>query len=102
VNVEVAYVGPEGLALVMVELDEGASVADALEASGIVRRFGLLEAALSYAIHGQAAARETPVREGDRVELLRPLVADPKERRRQRAAERPLPPSRPSQRRRTG
>ena len=89
-NVTVAYAGPEGIALVNVVVREGASVADALEASGIVARFGLFEAALSYAIFGQAVERSTPVRGGDRVELLRPLIADPKESRRQRAAERPL------------
>jgi uncharacterized protein len=93
VNVQVAYVGPEGTALVDVELGEGASVADALEASGIVARLGLFEAALTYAVHGQPAKRNTPLRTGDRVELLRPLLADPKAARRKRAADHPLPPS---------
>jgi uncharacterized protein len=93
VNVQVAYVGPEGTALVDVELGEGASVADALDASGIVTRLGLFEAALTYAIHGQPAKRNTPLRAGDRVELLRPLIADPKDARRERAGTHPLPPS---------
>lgn len=92
-NVQVAYVGPEGTVLVDVELREGASVADALAASGIVTRLRLLEATLSYAVHGQRAKRNTPVRAGDRVELLRPLIADPKEARRRRAADHPLPRS---------
>ena len=92
-NVQVAYVGLEGIALVDVDLREGASVADAIAASGIVTRLGLFEAALSYAIHGQRAERDTPVCAGDRVELLRPLVAEPKEVRRKRAAEHPLPRS---------
>ena len=90
-NVQVAYVGPEGEFLVDVEVGAGASVADALASSGVVARLGLFEAALSYAIHGQRVDRETPVRDGDRVELLRPLVADPKEARRRRAASHPLP-----------
>ena len=90
-NVEVAYVGLEGTVLVEVDLGEGASVADAITASGIVTRLGLFEAALSYAIHGKRAERNTPVRTGDRVELLRPLIADPKEERRKRAAGSPLP-----------
>lgn len=94
-NVAVAYAGPEGVVLVDVVVRDGASVADALEASGIVGRLGLFEAALSYAIYGRAVERSTPVREGDRVELLRPLVADPKESRRQRAAARPLPRPKP-------
>jgi uncharacterized protein len=101
VNVQVAYVGPEGTVLVDVELGEGASVADALAASGIVTRLRLFEAALSYSIHGQPAHRNTPVRAGDRVELLRPLIADPKEARRKRAAAHPIPraPRRPRVRR---
>lgn len=89
---QVAYVGPEGTALVDVELGEGASVADALEASGIVTRLRLFEAALTYAVYGEPAKRDTPLRAGDRVELLRPLIADPKAARRKRAAEHPLPP----------
>lgn len=89
-RVSVAYAGPEGIALVDVVADDDASVGDALDASGIVLRFGLFEAALGYAIFGRAVERCTPLRDADRIELLRPLVADPKESRRQRAAERPI------------
>jgi len=100
-NVQIAYVGPEGSVLVEVELGEGASVADAVAASGIVPRLNLFEAALSYAIHGQRAEHNTLVRAGDRVELLRPLIADPKAARRKRAADHPIPRSarRPATRR---
>jgi putative ubiquitin-RnfH superfamily antitoxin RatB of RatAB toxin-antitoxin module len=52
VKLEVAYVGPEGSVLIDVELRDGASVADALAASGIVERLGLFEAALAVSIHG--------------------------------------------------
>lgn len=90
-NVQVAYAGPEGVVVDDVEVANDASVADALAASGIVARLNLFEAALDYAIHGQRAERNTPLRAGDRVELLRPLIADAKEARRARAAERPLP-----------
>ena len=43
---------------------------------------------VAYAIFGQRADGEAVLRDGDRVELLRPLVADPKEARRQRVEER--------------
>jgi putative ubiquitin-RnfH superfamily antitoxin RatB of RatAB toxin-antitoxin module len=99
-RVEVAYAGPEGVAIVGVELTDGASVADAIEASGLVPRFGLIDAALGVAIFGQAATRATPLRPGDRVELLRPLHADPKDARRRRARDNPLPPPRPRPKRR--
>ena len=48
-------------------------------------------ATLAYALHGRRATAGTALREGDRVELLRPLVADPKTIRRRRAAAHPLP-----------
>jgi putative ubiquitin-RnfH superfamily antitoxin RatB of RatAB toxin-antitoxin module len=94
-KVSVAYAGSDGAAIVTVDLPDTASVADAVAASGVVTRFGLFEAALSYAIFGQHAKPGTPLRDGDRVELLRPLLADPKEARRKRAAEHPLPRQRP-------
>jgi hypothetical protein len=99
-RVEVAYAGPEGTALVEVELPDRASVADAIEASALVTRFGLIDAALGVAIFGEAATRATPLRPGDRVELLRPLRADPKDARRRRAREHPLPASLPRPKRR--
>jgi hypothetical protein len=89
-RVQVAYAGPGVEALVDVEVAAGAVVADAVRLSGVIERLRLTEAALSYAIHGQRAAAGTPLREGDRVELLRPLTADPKAARRRRAAEKPL------------
>jgi putative ubiquitin-RnfH superfamily antitoxin RatB of RatAB toxin-antitoxin module len=94
-KVEIAYAGPEGETLLAVDLPCGSTVADAIDKSGIVARLGLFEAALGYAIHGQAARPTTPVVDGDRVELLRPLVADPKDVRRRRALEKPLPTRRP-------
>jgi uncharacterized protein len=100
VRIEVAYAGPEGAAVVAVDLPDGASVADAIEASGLITGLGLVDAALGVAIFGQAARRTTPLRPGDRVELLRPLHADPKDARRRRAQDNPLPPSRPRPRRR--
>jgi putative ubiquitin-RnfH superfamily antitoxin RatB of RatAB toxin-antitoxin module len=99
-RVAVAYAGPEGEALVEVDVPADATVGDAVERSGIVTRLGLFEAVLGYAIFGQRAQRQTPLAPGDRVELLRPLRADPKDARRQRARERPLPPARPRSKRR--
>lgn len=93
--VDVVYAGADGVVSERVELPEDASVADAIAASGIVSRLGLVEAALGLAIHGQRASADTPLRPGDRVELLRPLVADPKEARKARAREHPLPRPKP-------
>lgn len=98
IRIEVAYAGPEGQALIAVTVPAGTPVVEAVGRSGLVERLGLFEAALSYAIHGQRAEAQTPLRDGDRVELLRPLVADPKEARRQRAQAHPLSRVRPRRR----
>lgn len=63
------------------ELSPGACVGDALKASGMDRIDGIT----GYAVFGINAALETPLHDGDRVELLRPLAIDPKEARRRRA-----------------
>src|SRR3546814_18232657 len=71
-------------------LPAGAAVADAVAASG----FGA-EGISGFAIHRERAVASTLLRDGDRVELLRPLEVDPTEARRRRAAGGsglPLPP----------
>jgi len=89
--VTVAYAAPGVEAIVPVTLPAGATVADAVAMSGVLERCGLVPAAVGYAIFGQRASAHTPLADGDRVELTRPLVADAKEARRARARERPLP-----------
>ena len=90
-RVVVAYAAPGVEALVTVTLQPGAVVADAVAAADFVTRFGLAPAEIAYAIFGQRARADTPVAEGDRVELTRPLLADPKDARRTRAAAKPRP-----------
>lgn len=75
----------EALAL---ELAEGATVAAALAAAGWQDD----PDTVAYAVFGVRASADTALRDGDRVELLRPLQLDPKEARRRRAADRPLKP----------
>jgi len=91
VRVIVAYAAPGVEALVELELAPGAVLEDALRLSGLPARHALDPAHLGYALHGRRATLATPLREGDRVEILRPLVADPKTVRRHRAAAHPLP-----------
>ena len=86
IDVTVAYAAPGIETLVRVELRASAVVADAVAASGILDRHELDPRQLGYAIFGQRVAAATPLAEGDRVELTRSLVADPKDARRQRAA----------------
>jgi len=84
--VSVAYAAPGIEALVSLALPPGATVDDAVAQSGIVARFALDPSMLQFAIFGQRAEGSTPLADGDRVELTRPLVADPKRVRRKRAA----------------
>lgn len=94
----VAYAAPGIESIEWVTLPRGARVADAIAASGVAARAGA-PATLSYAIHGQRATPDTPLADGDRVEIVRPLRVDAKARRRARAEEVPLPRTRKVKRR---
>ncbi len=83
-RVQVVRAWPRRFESVELELPPGATVADAVSASGLAPGD---EA--GCAIHGARVDASAALRDGDRVELLRPLQADPKEARRRRAAERP-------------
>lgn len=85
-RVEVVLARPRRHAAITVELPAGATVGDAIRASGLP-----LEGVAGYAVFGERAAAETVLRDGDRVELLRPLQADPKDARRRRAASQRAP-----------
>ncbi len=93
-RVIVAYAAPGIEAVVALELPAGSTVADALTASQLLERPNVDAAGLACAIHGERADPSTPLRDGDRVELLRPLRTDPKDARRRRAQEKSLPRAR--------
>ena len=90
-RVTVAYAAPGVEALIDVEVAPGAVVQDAVRQSGIVASHALDASTLTYALHGRRASAGTVLHDGDRVEMLRPLVADPKTLRRRRAEAHPLP-----------
>ncbi len=81
-KVEVVIGWPRRSTEVALELDVGARVQDAIAAAGLDD----VDDVIAYAIHGQRAALADALHEGDRIELLRGLQADPKEARRRRAA----------------
>ena len=86
-HVEVVYALPEQQHRVHLELETGATVADALTAVGRVPPFsGLDLAAMPIGIFGRPVKPGDVLQGGDRVEIYRPLLVDPKEARRQRAA----------------
>ena len=101
-KVTVVWATPGIQDLVIVELPERATIADAVVRSGLVIQYGLDPAALVFAIFGRRASANAPLATGDRVELTRPLLADPKAARARHAREKPLAkPKRRTKRRQT-
>jgi putative ubiquitin-RnfH superfamily antitoxin RatB of RatAB toxin-antitoxin module len=88
ITVEVVYATAERQELRKVELPVGATMLDAVAASGISERVGDLDlAGCALGIFGKLVAdpQARQLEQGDRVEIYRPLLADPKEVRRLRA-----------------
>ena len=88
INVEVAYAMPEKQIIRAVNVDIGTTIGAAIVQSGIMMDFPDLELEQAkVGIFGKAATMTTVLNDGDRVEIYRDLIADPKEVRRKRAAE---------------
>jgi len=86
IRVEVVLAMPERQALVSLEVAEGTTVAGAISRSGVLEKFAGFELDPDrVGIFGQKVSPDQVLRAGDRVEIYRPLLADPKEVRRQRA-----------------
>lgn len=80
------YAEPAQQWVIALQLLPGATVLDAIVASGILQQCPQLDLQRNRAgVYGQLVTLDTPLQAGDRVELYRPLPADPRELRRQRA-----------------
>ncbi len=89
-RVQVCHALPDEAYLETLVLPAGSTIAQALVASGLGVRFPALQAAIDagdtkVGIFGKVKTPDTVLRDGDRIELYRPLQADPKETRRRRA-----------------
>ncbi|HKO87374.1 MAG TPA: RnfH family protein [Burkholderiales bacterium] len=85
IKVEVVYAEPLRQLLYSVEVLEGSTIAEAIQVSGLVRDFPALDLTqCRVGIHARLANVGAVVEDGDRVEIYRPLSADPKEARRGR------------------
>jgi putative ubiquitin-RnfH superfamily antitoxin RatB of RatAB toxin-antitoxin module len=80
IRVEVVRAWPRRHASVVLELPAGATVSDAMAACGLA-----LDGINGQAVFGERVASTDVLRDGDRLELLQPLLVDPKEARRRRA-----------------
>lgn len=87
IDVEVAYATPEQQVILVLKMPEGATVEQAINASGLLNHFlEITWADIKVGIFGNVCKLDQTLRQGDRVEIYRPLLHDPKEARRQRAA----------------
>ena len=84
-RIELAYSpAPRQVLTLAITLAPGSTVADALRASGWLQAHGLALDALNYGVWGRMQPLDHLLRDGDRIELYRPLTVDPKEARRLR------------------
>jgi putative ubiquitin-RnfH superfamily antitoxin RatB of RatAB toxin-antitoxin module len=88
-KVEVVYATPGRQVRYVLDLEEGATVGEAIARSGALADFPEIDLTRNrIGIYGRLVTLGAGLGDGDRVEILRPLVADPKEVRRRRAARR--------------
>ena len=87
INVEVAWASLERQEVVQLTLPTGTTLGEAVRVSGLAAKYPQIDVANGkFGIYGKLAKPDTELRERDRVEIYRPLIADPKEVRKQRAA----------------
>lgn len=88
INVEVTYALPAKQEIIALRLPAGSTLAQAVEASGLLKKYpeiDLLQNKLG--VFGKLSKPDAVLHDKDRVEIYRPLIADPKEVRRKRAEE---------------
>ncbi len=91
ISVAVVWATPRTQDVVPLRLPAGSTVGDALARSGLAGAWGFDPDRVTFAVHGRRARRDAVLRDGDRVDVLRPLSVDPMDARRRRAETKPLP-----------
>ena len=88
IQIEVAYALPQRQELIRLKLATGSTLRQAVELSGLSEKYPEIDIAKAkMGIFGKLSKGDAVLRDRDRVEIYRPLIADPKEIRKQRAAE---------------
>lgn len=88
IRLEVAYARPDRQVIIPVELPEGATLEEAIAQSRIQEQFPEIQLQTAkVGVFGKLSKLSAVARAGDRIEIYRPLLADPKEVRKKRAAE---------------
>lgn len=89
ITIEVAYATPARQRIITVQTAPETPLIDAVHQSQITELFPEVDlSTASFGIWGKVKPRQTPMQDGQRIEIYRPLVADPKETRRKRAQKR--------------
>ncbi|MES9869310.1 MAG: RnfH family protein [Sedimenticola sp.] len=87
-EVEVAYARPDEQVILTVKAQQGITAGEAITRSRITEQFPEIDPeSVKIGIFGKAAKKDAELQPGDRVEIYRPLIADPKAARKKRAAE---------------
>jgi putative ubiquitin-RnfH superfamily antitoxin RatB of RatAB toxin-antitoxin module len=87
-NIEVVYALPKKQEIIALKLPDGTTARQAVEASCLLQKHPEIDLAKNkLGVFAKLVKPDTTLRDGDRVEIYRPLIADPKEVRKQRAAE---------------
>jgi hypothetical protein len=88
IEVEVAYAMADEQTVLLVRGSQGMTLQEAVEQSGILQRCPQIDwDKAKVGVFGKMSKKDAPLSDGDRVEIYRPLIADPKEMRKKRAAE---------------
>jgi putative ubiquitin-RnfH superfamily antitoxin RatB of RatAB toxin-antitoxin module len=88
IKIEIAYGRKDTQLIVPLEVEAGTQIGEAIERSGILDTFPEIDLSVNkVGVFGKLKKPDTVLREGDRVEIYRPLIADPKQVRKQRAAQ---------------
>lgn len=88
IEVEVSYARPDVQVIIPVKTNADATVEEVIKLSGVLEQFPDINLAVNkVGVFGKLSKLTAQLQPGDRVEIYRALIADPKESRRQRAAE---------------
>jgi hypothetical protein len=88
ITIEVAYALPHEQTLLKVQVPSGTTLGEGVKLSGILDKYSEIDLARGkFGIFGKLSKVDVELREMDRIEIYRPLLADPKEVRKRRAEE---------------
>jgi putative ubiquitin-RnfH superfamily antitoxin RatB of RatAB toxin-antitoxin module len=88
ISVEVAYAKPDMQVIIPIHVPQGTTLEQAIELSGVLQQFPEIDLSVNkVGIFGKISKKDHVLRQRDRVEIYRPLIADPKQVRKERAAQ---------------